>query len=131
MAVKLSTTLRNARANVIQSTIGAAAMLRLYTGTAPAAAADASTGTMLAEFTLPTTWLAAASSGAVAQAGTWSCPSAAATGTAGYYRIFDPAGTVCHYQGDIPANLTGTPDNTITMGAPVNITAFSFTEAGA
>lgn len=131
MAVKLSTTLRNARANAIQTTVGAAAVLRLYTGTAPSAAADASSGTMLAEFTLPTTWLAAASSGAVAQAGTWSCPSAAATGTAGYYRIFDPTGATCHYQGDVPANLTGTPDNTITLGAPVNITGFSFTEAGA
>lgn len=127
----MSTALRNARGNLLTSTFGASPKLRGYTGTAPANCAASATGTLLFEMTLPVTPLAAASGGVVAQSGTWSAASAAASGTAGYYRIYDNAGTTCHYQGDVPANLTGTPDNTITMGSPVNITAFSFTEAGA
>lgn len=80
MSVTMSTTLRNARANQIEATIGTAPRLKLRTGAPPANVATASSGTVVADMTLPTDWLAAASAGAVAQSGTWQDTSADASG---------------------------------------------------
>ena len=76
----------------------AAPRLRILTGSAPANPAAAETGSLLVQINLPADWAAAASAGAKALAGTWQA-SATGTGTAGYYRIVDNAGTTCHEQG--------------------------------
>ncbi len=100
MAIQHSTTLRNNRIGQIESTVGTAPQLRLYTGTPPADCATAASGSLLATLTLPSDWLNAASSGQVTKAGTWT-GTASAGGTAGYYRIYDSGGTTCHEQGTV------------------------------
>lgn len=135
MAVQLSTTVRNARLDAIESTIGASAIMRIRTGSAPANCAAADAGTVLAELTLPSDWLAAAASGSKAKSGTWSDASADASGTAAHFRIYDSGGSTCHLQGTVTATGGGgdlTLDSvSITAGQTVTITSFSLTDANA
>lgn len=98
MALQYSVAVNNARLDAVESTAGATAKLRIYTGAAPANCAAAATGTLLVDMTLPADWMAAASSGSKAKSGTWSGTGVAA-GTAGYFRIVDNAGTTAHIQG--------------------------------
>lgn len=135
MAVQLSTTVRNARLDVIESTISTAAVLRIYTGAQPANCAAANSGTLLAEMTLPSDWMAAASSGSKALSGTWSDSSANGTGTAAHFRIYESSATTCHVQGSVTATGGGgdlTLDNTsIATGQAVSITSFTLTDGNA
>lgn len=135
MAVQLSIAVRNARVDSIESTIGASAILRIRTGSPPANCATADSGTVLAEMTLPVSWMAAASSGTAALSGTWQDTSANNTGTAGHFRIYDSTGATCGIQGTVTATGGGgdlTLDNTsITSGQQVTITAFSITDGNA
>lgn len=135
MAVQLSIAVRNARVDSIESTIGASAILRIRTGSPPANCATADSGTVLAEMTLPASWMAAAASGTAALSGTWQDTSANATGTAGHFRIYDSTGATCGIQGTVTATGGGgdlTLDNTsITSGQQVTITAFSITDGNA
>ncbi len=71
MPLNYSTTLRNNQLDQVESTVGTAAKLQIRSGTKPTACADADAGTLLAELTLPSDWMAAASSGSKAKAGTW------------------------------------------------------------
>lgn len=134
MARKFSGVLRDARANVIESTIGASPILEIRTGAPPADCAAADTGTLLVSMTLPADWLTAAAggNGQVAKNGTWSGVGVAA-GVAGHYRIKNAAGTVCHEQGT--AGTSGTDmilDNAnIAVGQNVTVTTYTSTEAGA
>ena len=68
MAIQLSTTVRNARLDAIETAIGTAAMLRLRTGAPPANCGTADSGTVVATLNLPSDWMAAASAGANALA---------------------------------------------------------------
>src|SRR4051812_31586827 len=106
MARQFSTTLRDNRANQIESTIGTAPIFKVLTGSPPANCAAAETGTVLASLTLPSDWLTASSSGAVSKNGSWT-GTASGTGTAGYYRIYNSAGSTCHEQGTITATGGG------------------------
>lgn len=126
--VNLSTTVRNGMLDGVETSIGTAPQLRLYTGTKPTACADAASGTLLATLTLPSDWMAAASSGSKAKAGTWS-GTGAATGTAGYFRILDSTGTTCHLQGSVTATGGGgdmTLDSTsISSGQTITVNSFT------
>jgi hypothetical protein len=93
--MQLSSTVRNARLDSVESTMGVSAILEIWTGTAPANCAAADTGTKLVSLTLPSDWMANASSGSKAKSGTWS-NTAIATGAAGYFRVKDSTGTTCH-----------------------------------
>jgi hypothetical protein len=106
MTVQYSSAVRNAMLDAIETAIGASPKLRILTGSVPADCAATQTGTVLAELTLPSDFMAAASGGAKVLAGTWQA-TAAATGTAGYYRITDSSGTTCHEQGTITATGGG------------------------
>jgi hypothetical protein len=86
MAITMNEPLRNAILDGINTFVDAG-LLRIYSGSKPATANLAPTGTLLASITLPADAFAAASAGAIAKAGTWSDPSANDTGTAGYFRI--------------------------------------------
>lgn len=130
MAIQLSVTARNARLDSIESTAGTSAKLRIYTGDQPADCATAASGTLLVEMDLPSDWMNAAATGQKTKLGTWQDTSANGTGTAGYFRIYDSAGTTCHLQGDIPDDMT--LDNTsISTGQQVTITAFTLTDGNA
>lgn len=99
MPTQLSTAVRNAQLDVVESTTGASAILEIRSGAPPANCAAADTGTLLASMTLPSDWMAAASGGSKALSGTWQDASANNAGTAGHYRIKDSTGTTCHAQG--------------------------------
>lgn len=132
MARQFSVAVRDARANAYETAIGTSAVLKIFQGSIPASCAAADAGTVLVEMTLPSDWMAAASSGAVAKAGTWQDASANATGTAQYYRIYASNGTTCHDQGSVSATGGGgdlTLDSTsITSAQQVTITSFGWTE---
>jgi hypothetical protein len=134
MAIQYSVGVRDARNNAIESTVGASAKLQIWTGSAPANCATAASGTKLVEMTLPSDWMAASSSGAVAKSGTWT-GTGITNGTAGYFRIVDNAGTTCHVQGTVTATGGGgdlTLDNvSIAVSQVVTLSTFSITASGA
>lgn len=133
MAFQFSTTVRNAVLDVIESTIGTAPTLEIRSGSAPATCATADSGTVLATMTLPSDWLAAASSGSKALSGTWQDTSADNAGTAGHFRI--KVSSTCHIQGSVTATGGGgdmTIDNpALASGQSITITAFTLTAGGA
>lgn len=134
MALQLSVAVRNARLDAIESTISTTPTMEIRTGAAPADCATADSGTVLATLTLPSDWMAAASSGSKAKAGTWQDTSADATGTAAHFRIKASGGT-CHIQGTVTATGGGgdlTVDNTsFAAGQAFTVTAFTLTDANA
>lgn len=135
MALQYSVTVRNAQLDAVETTVGTAPLLRIYSGSAPANCAAAASGTLLAEATLPSDWMEAASSGSKAISGTWQDASANATGTAGHWRLYDSSGTTCHAQGTVTATGGGgdmTLDNTsIASAQSVTITSFTITAGNA
>lgn len=130
MAVQLSTAVRNARLDAVESTVGTSAKLYIYSGSVPANCAAADPSGLLATLTLPSDWMAAASSGAKALAGTWTGTGSAA-GTGASFRIKDNAGTTCHLQGTFGTSGTDMiADNAvIASGQTINITGFTLTDA--
>ena len=133
MAFQYSVTVRNALLDSIETTISTAPTLEIRSGAAPANCAAADSGTVLATMTLPSDWMAAASAGAKALAGSWQDASADATGTAAHFRI--KAGATCHIQGSVTATGGGgdmTLDSvSIAASQQVTITAFTLTAGGA
>ena len=130
MALSYSTIVRNAKLDAIETAIGTAPIMRIRTGAAPANAAAADTGTVLATLNLPSDWMAAASGGSKAKSGTWSDTSADASGTAAHFRIYDSAGTTCHIQGTVGTSGTDMiVDNTaFAAGQSFTISSFTLTE---
>lgn len=135
---QFSTTVRNARLDAIESTIGTAPTLEIRTGAAPANCAAADSGTLLVSMALPSDWMAAAASGAKALAGTWQDTAADATGTAGHYRI--KQGATCHMQGTVSQRAADGGSGELQLdqatagivaGQQVTISAFTWTEGGA
>lgn len=107
MALQLSTTVRNAELDAIETAIGTAAILKIRTGAMPANCAAADAGTVIATLALPTDWMAAASAGSKAKSGTWADSAADNASTAAHFRIYDSTGTTCHLQGTITATGGG------------------------
>lgn len=134
MALQLSTSVRNAMLEAIETTAGTAAVLELRTGSVPANCAASDSGTLLISYTLASDWAAAASSGSKALNNTPISGTASDTGTAGHWRLKSSGGTV-HAQGTITATGGGgdmTVDNTsITSGQTVNVTSLTFAQSGA
>ncbi len=135
MALQLSVAVRNALLDAIESTIGTSAVLKIRTGAPPASCATADAGTVLASLTLPSDWMAAASSGSKAKSGTWEDTSADAAGTAAHYRLYASDGTTCHAQGTVTATGGGgdmTVDNTsFAAGQSFTVTSFTLTAPNA
>lgn len=135
MAIQFSVGVRNARLDAIETTIGTSAVLKIRTGAAPANVATADSGTVLATLTLPSDWMAAASSGSKAKSGTWQDSSADATGTAAHFRIYASDGTTAHMQGTVTATGGGgdmTVDNTsFASGQNFTVTGFTLTDGNA
>lgn len=155
MTLRLSTALRNNLAG----TTGFAAtfangVIDVYSGTQPASADAAPTGTKLGRITLASgaftagvatngLTFAAAADGAVSKSGTWSFAGIAA-GTAGYFRLKTNTGAdvdtdqttlkaEARLDGSIAAsgadmNLSNI---TIAIGAPVTIDSFTWTQPAA
>ena len=126
--LQYSVAVNNARLDSIESTAGTAAHLKIYTGTQPANCATAASGTLLVDMTLPSDWMNAASAGSKTKLGTWS-GTGITSGTAGYFRITDTAGTNCHIQGTVGTTGTDmTLDNTsIATSQVVTVNSFTIT----
>lgn len=133
MALRLSTATRNAKANAAVDLLDAGAgpgLLRFYSGSQPASANDAATGTLLVEFELADPAFGNASSG-VATANAISDTPAVATGTAGYWRALDSdanvviQGTVTATGGGGDAEINTT---SIVSGTDVSVTAWTYTQ---
>jgi hypothetical protein len=135
MAIQLSTTVRNARLDAIETAVGTSAVLKIRTGSAPSNCGTADSGTVLATLTLPSDWMAAASSGSKALSGTWADSSADADGTAAHFRLYASDGTTCHMQGTVTATGGGgdmTVDNTsFATGQAFSVTTFTLTDGNA
>ncbi len=124
---------RNALLDAIETSIGVSAVLKIYSGSAPANVAAAATGTVLATLNLPSDWMAAASSGSKALAGSWQDASADNTGTAGWFGIFASDGTTRHIQGTVGTSGTDmiVDSTSFTAGQSFSVTSFTLTAPGA
>jgi hypothetical protein len=135
MALQQSVAVRNAKLDAVETAIGTSPVLKIRTGAPPANCAAADSGTVLATCTLPADWMAAASSGTKAKAGTWEDTSADAAGTAGHFRIYASDGTTCHEQGTVTATGGGgdmTVDNAVfAVGQQFTVTNFVKTAGNA
>lgn len=135
MTIQLSTAVRNARLDAIETAIGTAAVVKIRTGAQPANCATADSGTVLVSYTLASDWAAAASGASKAFSSTPISGTASDTGTAAHYRVYASDGTTCHMQGTVTATGGGgdmTVDNTsITNGQAVNITGWTITDGNA
>ena len=132
MAVKMSVTVRNARVDAIEASIGASAVLKIRTGAPPTNIADADSGAVLATCSLPTDWMAAASGGSAVKAGTWQDASADAAGTAGHFRIYASNGTTQHLQGTCTGGGDMTLDNyVLAAGQQFTVNTFSVADGNA
>lgn len=130
-------TLKTARSNAILTAIGNYAVVNIYTGAPPADASVAPTGTQLASLACSAvfgTLIPGVSGGAAPYliANAIASANGIATGTPGYARVQTSGGVGVV---DLDCGATGsgaavimTPD-TITAGAPVNITSLAITES--
>ncbi|MBP7619349.1 MAG: hypothetical protein KA745_00155 [Gemmatimonadales bacterium] len=135
MAMQFSVAVRNAMLDAIEVTGGASAVLKIRTGGAPADCAAADSGTVLATLSLPSDWMAAASAGSKAKAGTWEDPAADAAGTAAHWRLYASNGTTVVAQGTVTATGGGgdmTVDNVVfAAGQAFSVTGFTLTTGNA
>lgn len=122
MALQESVTVRNAKLDQIESTIGVSAVMKIFSGAQPANCAAADPSGALVSITLPSDWMNGAATGSKTKLGTWSA-SASGSGTAASWRIYESTATTCHLQG----NTTDmTFDNTnIVSGQTVTVNTFT------
>jgi len=134
MALQASVTVRNAILDAIETAIGTTPWIDLRSGAQPADCATADAGTELSHTQLPSDWMAAASGGTKAKAGTWSGTGAAA-GTAGHFRVKETTDTNCHLQGSVTATSGGGQmelDNVvIASGQGITFNTFTLTAPNA
>jgi hypothetical protein len=134
MAIKYDTTTRNAKLDAVTTRVGTSARLRIYNGTRPANPGTAITSqTMLVELTCNASAFAPAASGGVLTANAISNGTAAATGTASWFRLFQSNGTTAIVDGDVGTsgsdlNLNNT---SIATSQTVSVTSFTVTEGNA
>jgi hypothetical protein len=131
MAIKYDTTTRNAMLDALNTRIGTSAKVRIYNGTRPANVGTAITSqTMLVELTCNATAFAAAAASGVLTANAISNGTAAATGTASWFRLFQSNGSTAIMDGDVGTsgsdlNLNNT---SIATSQTVSVTSFTVTE---
>lgn len=130
MAIRLADDTRDPMVNACVDLIDAGAgagTLKIRTGPQPADADDAATGTLLVTITLPDPAFGASAAG-TATAGAITPVAAAATGTAGWFRVEDSdANTV--FDGNVTATGGGgdLELNTTSLVASENVTISAFT----
>jgi hypothetical protein len=136
MTMQYSVAVRNARLDTVESTIGTTPILELRSGPPPANCAAADSGTLLAQLTLPSDWLAAAASGAKAKSGTWS-GTGAGTGVIAHFRI-KRAGSpdTTDIQGTVGASGSPTYDMVVDNvnvadGQAITVNSFTLTAGNA
>ena len=134
MALGFDVTLRNNMLDEITARAGASALLRIYDGTRPATGGAVTN--LLAQLTCNATFAAAASSGVLTMNSIASDTSAAATGTATWFRIVQSDGSTHAMDGDVSTVAAGTgdmqlDDTAIVLGGTVAISSGTFTAGNA
>ncbi len=131
MALQLGTTLRTDMAGEIV-TAAAGGTIKLFSAAVPANCAAADPSGELADGTLPSPALSAAS-GAATKSGTWTTTGTAA-GTAATFRLYT-SGAVCFAQGNVTATGGGgtmeISSTTIAIGQVDTVTSVTLTVGGA
>jgi hypothetical protein len=134
MAVKFTTLVRNARLDAVTAYAGTSAIVRIYSGTAPADANTALAGnTVLAELACSATLAPAASGGVLTLSTITQDSSADATGTATFYRWLKSDATTVIQQGTVSTSGADLNLNTtsIVIGGPVSVTSWTLTDGNA
>lgn len=130
MAWQFSVALRTNRIGQLQSTVGSAGVMKIFSGSEPANCAASDPSGLLCTISLPATFLTS-SSGVATLTGIWSA-SASSTGTAACFRIYDSSGN-CHMQGNITVTGSGGDmqfDSTsFNSGQTIVITTYTGTDA--
>lgn len=125
MALTVSTSAGNAMVDSVVDLLdgGSPGTIKVYTGARPATPGDAATGTLLATFTLSNPAFGSAASKS-ASLNAVASVTAAATGTAGYFRAATSAGTAV-FDGTVGTSGAELNLNTtaITSGGTVSITS--------
>ncbi len=132
MAIQYSTTHRTNNMADISTQAGTTAYVLIYTGSPPANCATAASGTLLASLAMSNP--IGSASGGVLTMSTITSATAAATGTAGYWRICtSSAGTTCVAQGTVATSGgdLNFPSTAFTSGETISITSFTITATGA
>lgn len=126
MTIRFDTTMRNTMVTALTGAIGSAT-LSIYTGSQPAAANDAATGTKLVDITI-NGFNTPATGSATLDTSTPNTGVAVATGTAGWGRIV--GGTGERIDGTVGTSGTDFTINStsITNGATVTLTAMTVTQ---
>lgn len=134
MALRISTSVRNACLNAVTSTLdggSGVSTVELYTGAVPGSFGAAPSGTKLATCTFSFPSFGAASAGVMTAASITSDSSADASGTVGCFCVKDHAGAVC-----VDGSCTATGGGgqiefdvtSITSGATVAITSLTISQ---
>ncbi len=126
MAVRLAVALANTLADAIDAAVntGGAGTIKIYTGSQPATADIAASGTLLATFTLDNPGFGTASGGTVTLNGTPRTVAASNTGTAGWFRIASGGGsTILDGSVGTSGNQINLNTTSITSGVNVTITS--------
>jgi hypothetical protein len=130
MALGINVTTRNAMLDAITSRAGASALLRIYDGSRPATGGTATT--LLAQLTCNSTFAPGASSGVLTLNSIASATSAAATGTATWFRIVQSGGSTHVLDGSVSTVAAGTGDlqldsTSIVLGGTVAVSSATIT----
>lgn len=130
MTHQYSVTVRDARNDVIETTIGTSAKLYLYSGAEPINCAASDPTGLLATLSLPVDWLGQSSGGIKAKGAIVWTGVASVAGVAASYRIKDSGGTTCHIQGSVGIGSGDLQlDNTnIAIGQTITISTYQITD---
>lgn len=123
MAFRIPNNVRSAACDAVVDLLDAgsgAATIEVRTGSQPATANDAATGTVLATFTLADPAFGAASSGVATMASTPRTTTGSAAGTAGWFRAKDSAGATV-FDGSVGTSGSELNLNTLTISVGVNV----------
>lgn len=133
MTARYSTDLRDAQQDALIAEVGAGALIRIFTGAQPASVATAASGTLLGTLTGGSPFAPASSGGVVTANAVTGDSAADATGTAGWFRIFQADGTTAVIDGECGTSGTEMvmPSTSVTAGEPINITAITITRGNA
>ncbi|GHG09850.1 hypothetical protein [Streptomyces hydrogenans] len=126
MAVRLSASLANSLSDAVDTALGNAGTIKIYTGSQPATADTAASGTLLATFTLGSPGFGNASGGTITLNGTPLTVAAAATGTAGWFRMATSGGSSI-LDGSVGTSGQQINLNTTSITSGVNVTITSGT----
>lgn len=131
MALGFVSALRNSRLDQITARAGPNAILRIYAGTRPATGGTPTT--LLAQLSCNSTFAPAASGGVLTLNSISPATSAAATGTATWFRIVQSDGSTHVTDGSVSTVAAGTgdlrlDDTNIVLGGTVAISSAQITE---